>query len=585
LPTDTYSEVGFEDLPLSEQVRAGIRDRGYVRPTPVQARTIPLVLSGRDVIVRSKTGTGKTAAFGIPLIERLPANAGHPLALVLCPTRELALQVSQEISALAAHKAMRVVAIYGGAPMKQQTDALDAGAEFIVGTPGRVYDHIRRGNLDLSHAQAAVLDEADEMLNQGFFEEVMRILEKLPDGRQMLLFSATVPPDIDRLIKRFAKDPETLLLSGDDFTVEGIQNVLYYTVDSYPKPRNLIYLLELEEPEAAIVFCNTRDDTSLINAVLNRNGFDAEVLNGDLPQSERERVMAKVKRGELTFLVATDIAARGIDISDLSHVINYSLPEDPAVYLHRVGRTGRIGKKGVALSLVGGKEMVTLTALEKRYGIKFEERKLPTPEEARKRWTDRHLTEMRDVMRSAVFEAMVPLAQDLEAMEDGDQCIAFLLRYFFTHRRMEKLAEQAAAEGRPVPEERPRRDRDRGERRDREDRPRRDRRDREERHERPRERSEEKAPAAAAPAEPEVDPRGARLWCNLGQADKLDEGGVADAVAQATGVDRASIKAVELKGTSAFLFVEPATAEALLAASGKELDGKKVRIEPPRPRR
>ncbi|MBI5543470.1 MAG: DEAD/DEAH box helicase, partial [Deltaproteobacteria bacterium] len=383
--TDTYSEVAFEDLPLSEAVRAGLRDRGYVRPTPVQAQTIPIVLSGKDVIVRSKTGTGKTAAFGIPLIEKLPAGARYPLALVLCPTRELALQVSQELTVLASHKDLRVTAIYGGAPMKQQTDALEDGAEIIVGTPGRVYDHIRRRNLDLSRAQAAVLDEADEMLNQGFFEEVMRILERLPDGRQMLLFSATVPPDIDRLIKRFTKDPETLLLSGDDFTVENIENVLYYTVDAYPKPRNLIYLLELEEPESAIVFANTRDDTSLVCAVLNRNGFDAEVLNGDLPQSERERVMAKVKRGELTYLVATDIAARGIDISDLSHVINYSLPEDPAVYLHRVGRTGRIGKKGVALSLVGGREMVTLTALEKRYGIHFEERKLPTPEEARKR--------------------------------------------------------------------------------------------------------------------------------------------------------------------------------------------------------
>jgi len=222
----------------------------------------------------------------------------------------------------------------------------------------------------------------------GFFEEVTKILDMLPKDRQTLLFSATVPPDIQQIVQRYLRTPETILLSGDDFTVEGIDNVIYYTVDAYPKPRNLLYLVEMEEPDTAIVFCNTRDDTSLVAAVLNRNGYDAELLNGDLPQKERERVMGKVKAGEVRFMVATDIAARGIDISDLSHVINYSLPEDPAVYLHRVGRTGRIGKHGTAISLVSGRELVTLTALEKKYGIKFEERKLPTPEAARSLWTD-----------------------------------------------------------------------------------------------------------------------------------------------------------------------------------------------------
>ncbi|HEY3450687.1 MAG TPA: DEAD/DEAH box helicase [Myxococcales bacterium] len=598
---ETYAEIGFEDLALSEELRAGIRDRGYTRPTPVQAKAIPVALSGKDMIVRSKTGTGKTAAFGIPLLERLPAGARHPLAIVLCPTRELAIQVAEEITVLASHKDLRVVAIYGGAPMKAQTDALENGAEIIVGTPGRVYDHIRRKNLDLSKAQAAVLDEADEMLNQGFYEEVTRILERLPEGRQLLLFSATVPPDIDRLIKRFCKDPETLLLSGDDFTVENIENVLYYTVDSYPKPRSLIYLLELEEPESAIVFCNTRDDTSLVCAVLNRNGFDAEVLNGDLPQSERERVMGKIKRGEMTYLVATDIAARGIDISDLSHVINYSLPEDPAVYLHRVGRTGRIGKKGVALSLIGGKEMVTLTALEKRYGIHFEERKLPTPEEARKRWADRHLAEIKDASRSAVYEAMIPLAQDLKAMPEGDATVGFLLRYFFTHHRIEKMAAKAEAEVRHSHHD-AERDHDRGERSDRGDRGdrggRRD--DRERRKDRERTDRNKPAPAArertnvdaqpAALAEkteiqampqlpPEPDPRGTKLWCNLGQADKLDEGSVVEAISQASGVDGSKIRAVELRPTSAYVFVEPELVESVLSANGKERDGKKLRLE------
>lgn len=572
-PSDYVADLSFDELALSEEVRRGIRDRGYTVPTPVQAKCIPIVLSGRDLIVRSKTGTGKTAAFGIPLIEKIPAGSRVAKVVALCPTRELAMQVAEELTALAAHKDLRVTCIYGGAPMGRQVDALREGAEIVVGTPGRIYDHLRRRTLDLSQAEVGVLDEADEMLNQGFYEEVTRILEHLPAGRQMLLFSATTPPDIERLISRFTHDPQTVLLSGDVFTVEGIENVLYYAVDSYPKPRNLLYLVDLEEPDSAIVFCNTRDDTTLVTAVLNRNGFDAEVLNGDLPQKERERVMAKVKRGELAFLVATDIAARGIDISDLSHVINYSLPEDPAVYVHRVGRTGRIGKKGVAISLVSGRELVTLTSLEKRYGIKFEERKLPTPEEAHARWAERHLAELRDAAKGYIFEAMVPLAQDLKSRPDGDQHFAFLLKYFFTHHRMDRVQKEQDrnAERPPVParEERPREGRREGRRE-------------ESRRERPREEKRDASPAEA-PAEP--DARGTKLWCNLGTGDGLDAAGVIEAVATPVGVAKEAIRAVELRGTHSYLFVDPAMADALGKANGQEREGKKVRVERARGRR
>src|SRR5262249_26784760 len=216
--------------------------------------------------------------------------------------------------------------------------------------------------------------------------------------------------------------------------------------DAFPKPRNLIYMLELEEPENAIIFCNTKDDTALVTAVLTRNGFDAELLNGDLPQRERERVMAKVKGGEVAFMVATDIAARGIDISDLSHVINYSLPEDPAVYLHRVGRTGRIGKKGTAINLVSGRELSTLTALEKRYGIVFEKRTMPSPEEALKLWTERHVREIREGASGSVFEGLLPLAGQLRERPDADELIAFLLKYFFAHHRMERVQSAHSAE-------------------------------------------------------------------------------------------------------------------------------------------
>jgi len=436
--SDYVAETSFDDFHLSDAIRQGIAERGYATPTPVQAATFRPILEGRDVIVRSKTGTGKTAAFGVPILERIPAGRRRPSALVMCPTRELAIQVAEEIADLGKHKDLSVVTIYGGASMGDQLDRLKKGAEIVVGTPGRIYDHIRRGTLNLDGVMASCLDEADEMLNMGFFEEVTRILDHLPDGCQQMLFSATVPEDIEQLIHDYLTDPETILLSGDEYRVDNIQNVFFHTVDEYPKPRNLLYMIEMEEPQSAIVFCNTRSDTGLVSAVLNRNGYDAELLNGDLQQKERERVMAKVKRGELRFMVATDIAARGIDISDLSHVINYSLPEDPSGYLHRVGRTGRIGKKGTALSLVSGAEMMTLKALQTKYGISFEERKLPAPEEARRIWTERHVNELKEAMSSTVFEAFIPLAQRLKTRTDGDWLVAFALKFFFTQHRMER---------------------------------------------------------------------------------------------------------------------------------------------------
>src|SRR5512144_962255 len=401
-PSDYVSEASFDDLGLSEPVRRAIAERGYEKPTPVQSASYRPIRDGKDVIVRSKTGTGKTAAFGIPILEKIPDGRRKASALVMTPTRELALQVAAELADLAKHRDLRVVTVYGGASIGDQKEALDAGAEIVVGTPGRIYDFIRRKTLRLDEALVCCLDEADEMLNMGFFEEGTRILDH-------------VPADIEQIIREYLSAPEAIMLSGDEYSVENIRNVMYPTVDAYPKPRNLLYMIEIEEPETAIVFCNTRSDTTLVAAVLNRNGYDAELLNGELPQKERERVMGKVKRGEVRFMVATDIAARGIDISDLSHVINYSLPEDPAVFLHRVGRTGRIGKKGTSLSIVSGGDIHTLTALQKKFGIDFEKKALPTPEEARRVWTERHVAELKEAMSASIFEAFIPLAQELRS--------------------------------------------------------------------------------------------------------------------------------------------------------------------------
>lgn len=570
------ARLAFDELELSDELRRGIAEHGYTRATPVQARAIPRALAGADLIVRSKTGTGKTAAFGIPLLEKIPAGTRAPMALVLCPTRELALQVAEELTALGQHKDVQVAAIYGGTSMRQQFDALRQGAEIIVGTPGRVYDHIRRGSLDLSHALFGVLDEADEMLSQGFYEEVTRILEHLPEGRQTLLFSATVSEDIERLIQRFCRDPETILLSGDDYTVEGIENVLYYTVDDYPKPRNLIYLVEIEKPTSAIVFCNTRDDTSLVNAVLTRNGFDSEILNGDLPQKERERVMAKVKRGHLNFLVATDIAARGIDISDLSHVINYSLPEDPAVYLHRVGRTGRIGKKGVAISLVSGRELSTLTALEKRFDIHFTERKLPTVEQAGALWADRHMGALREVARSSLYESMLPLVEALKTAQDGDMLIAAMLKHFFDQRRAQKARAAALFEDRDeedaagkvaLAKKKHPAARDKA----------------------PLRGARFEEPCRARAPEGEAAEGEVRLWTSASAGDVEDEAAFRQRLIELSGVAPDDLLRVELGKDYGALFVASGAEEKLIAISGFTIGegetAKDVSIERPRRRR
>jgi ATP-dependent RNA helicase DeaD len=637
-PSDYVAETTFDDLHLTEPVRRAIAERGYQKPTPVQAATFRPIRDGKDVIVRSKTGTGKTAAFAVPILERIPDGRRKPSALVMTPTRELAIQVAEEFTALAKHKDLTVVTVYGGASMGEQLDKLKAGAEIVVGTPGRIYDHIRRNTLQLDEAMVCCLDEADEMLDMGFFEEVTRILDHLPDDAQQLLFSATVPADIEQIIRKYLTDPETILLSGDEYSVENIHNVMYQAVDSYPKPRNLLYMIETEEPETAIVFCNTRNDTSLVSAVLNRNGYDAELLNGDLPQKERERVMAKVKRGEVRFMVATDIAARGIDISDLSHVINYSLPEDPAVFLHRVGRTGRIGKKGTSVSLVSGGDIHTLSALQKKFGIAFEEKKLPTPEEARRVWTDRHVAELKEAMSASIFEAYIPLTQELKNRQDGDWLVSFALKYFFTHHRIEKMTDLQKAEHKRAEHERreraertvlesPRSRRREGEGREAREgghggRGGRDRSERERDHgardgERGRRRSREdgapvievtassarrevgaatEVPARAAPevsvssAGPAGEageggrPARARIFLALGEQDGADEAKVRDAIAAlAPGVE---LLAVELRRSHTFLEVNPDALEGTVSAlDGKEWSGKKLAAERARRRR
>jgi ATP-dependent RNA helicase DeaD len=374
----------FDALPLSADVRRAIDALGYLHPSPVQLAVFEPATRGKNLVVQARTGTGKTAAFGLPLVDSLVKKSiAKVQALILTPTRELALQVQREIEKLAQFKGIHATAIYGGAPMGKQIEALEGGAQIVVGTPGRVLDHLRRGTFDASAVRIFVLDEADEMLSMGFAKELHAIMSSLPKERQGLFFSATIPPDIERMAHNQLKDPEFITLSSDQVGALSIQHFAYIIPGD--KRAALVKIVEVENPESAVVFCNTKDQTERVSAALQEAGYDAEWLNGDLEQRERERIMAKTREGKLRFLVATDVAARGIDISHLTHVINFDMPEQAESYVHRTGRTGRAGKTGTAIALVGPKDIGNLYMLRLTYGIRPIEKQLPSAGELQTR--------------------------------------------------------------------------------------------------------------------------------------------------------------------------------------------------------
>ncbi|MCA9633493.1 MAG: DEAD/DEAH box helicase, partial [Myxococcales bacterium] len=382
--TDTEIQPTFDVLRLSNEVRKAVDELGYVNPTPVQRAIYEPAKKGRDLVVQARTGTGKTAAFGLPLVDGLvKPDIAAVQAMVLCPTRELALQVAREITSLGKYRELKVVSIYGGAPMQRQIDEISAGAQILVRTPGRVLDHLRRGTLDPARIRVLVLDESDEMLSMGFLPQINEVLEALPKTLHTLLFSATVPRDVVRMAEDRLRDPSFITLSGDEIGALSIQHFTYLAAGD--KLGDFLQVVETENPESAIIFCNTREQTKRVAHQLKQAGYDADWLNADLSQSERERVMAAVRESRLRFLVATDVAARGIDISHLTHVINYDFPESTEVYVHRTGRTGRAGRTGTAISMITPQDIGGVYMLKLTYRITPVERSLPSATEKRTR--------------------------------------------------------------------------------------------------------------------------------------------------------------------------------------------------------
>jgi ATP-dependent RNA helicase DeaD len=340
---------------------------GYLEPTPIQAGLIPRALAGVDVMGQARTGTGKTAAFVIPILERLqPSRKGHtPQALILVPTRELAVQVREEVVKLSHGRKIHSVAVYGGKPIRGQIDKLARGAEIVIGTPGRVLDHIGRGTLKLDGITVVILDEADRMLDIGFRPDIEKILRRCPRSRQTLLLSATVPPPVERLARNYMRDPETLNFSPKDISVETIEQ-FYCAVEQDRKFELLEHLLKRENPAQAIVFCRTKRGTDRLERRLTKRFSNVACIHGDLPQSSRDRVMAGFRGGKVRVLVATDVVGRGIDVTGISHIFNYDIPQFCDDYVHRVGRTGRMGREGVAYTFVTPEEGNELTRIEMR---------------------------------------------------------------------------------------------------------------------------------------------------------------------------------------------------------------------------
>jgi ATP-dependent RNA helicase DeaD len=445
--------VPFDSLGLPAPILKSLTSMGYGQATEVQARSIPIARAGRDLIVESRTGTGKTSAFGIPLVERVDASRPQVQALVLCPTRELSVQVADELARLGLDSGVKVLAIYGGDSMARQVDGLKRGAHVVVGTPGRILDHLGQKTLRLDAVRFLVLDEADRMLDMGFEKEVKRILEQVPKDRQTLMFSATIPSAIEAIASTHQREPERVMLSQDALYVEGVQH-LFAILSRLDKAAALYRLIEYESPPSSMIFCNTKAETRLVHSYLALRGLPVAMISSDLPQKKREQVMRRFKSKTLKHLVATDVAARGIDIEDLSHVFIYSTPDSSDQYIHRAGRTGRIGKTGRVISLVSAFDLMNFNRLVRANHLKAYEIDVPSDEEVARRKVRRIVETLKELAarltpeERAEYDAM---AQGILDDADRRTIIGYLLKTHFEEEARRGILDEGSASGEAEP--------------------------------------------------------------------------------------------------------------------------------------
>ena len=526
---------GFRALGLGEHAMRAIIEAGFEAPTPIQEQAIPFLLQGLDLIGQAQTGTGKTAAFALPLAERLDPTQSHTQAIVLLPTRELCIQVAQETHNLTKYCRLRVLPIYGGQPIDRQLRALSMGAHVVVGTPGRVLDHLRRGTLNLSRIRIVILDEADEMLNMGFLEDVEEILKSASDTRQTALFSATMPPRIAALARDYLKDPQRVSIESKRRTVAQVSQS-YYEVLPSQKVEALARILDHETPGSTIIFCRTRREVDELGESLQMRGYQAETLHGEMNQAARDRVMARFRGGQADLLIATDVAARGLDIDQVTHVVNYDIPWDVESYIHRIGRTGRAGRSGEAITLVSPRERYQLRQIERMINAPIRPARVPSTADIASRRREMFKARILETLAGGAYDNHLMTVEDLAESGDYDvsQVAAAALQLLWQ-------AQKGAGE----------------------------------------------YDVAEANVESERTEAGmTRLFVQIGRQDGIRPGDIVGAIANEAGVPGNAIGAIDIMDRSTFVEVPEADAARVIEAlSRTKLRGKRVFVEIARPKR
>ncbi|MFH0774756.1 MAG: DEAD/DEAH box helicase [bacterium] len=418
----------FADFGLSKEMLQTMENMGFEEPTPIQEKAIPVIMQGRDMIGQAQTGTGKTAAFGIPVVEKIDKGMFPVQVIILTPTRELAIQVAEEMNKIGKLSRVSAFPIYGGSSMERQIKMLKRGVHIVVGTPGRVLDHINRGTLKLDEVKIVILDEADEMLDMGFIDDITTILNHTPKQRQTLLFSATMPEAIIRVSKQYMVSPEKITISTNILTAPKIDQI-FYEVRESEKIDALARLIDAEDSDLFLVFCHTKRDVDDVAASLKNRGYDAETIHGDFSQSQRESVMKRFKSNMIDVLVATDVAARGLDISNISHVVNYSIPQNPDSYIHRIGRTGRAGKSGVAITFVTPREDRQLRFIQSVAKIKIRKGKLPSRIDVIRAKVETMKEKIQEFINDKKFDTYLELAGKLTTEITPIEATAALLKF------------------------------------------------------------------------------------------------------------------------------------------------------------
>ncbi|MCC5944752.1 MAG: DEAD/DEAH box helicase [Bernardetiaceae bacterium] len=540
----------FDQLPLSEELQSAVKDMGFTQASPIQFEAIPYILEGKDIIGQAQTGTGKTAAFAIPAIENVDTSCNDVQVLVLCPTRELALQVSQEFKKLAKYKdKFYVAAIYGGEPIEKQFGQLKRGVQVVVGTPGRVIDHLNRKTLRIDALKMIILDEADEMLNMGFKEDIERVLREVPTTRQTVFFSATMPKPILELTKKYQNNPEYVTIEGKNLTSKHIEQS-YFAVRSEHKIALMQRLIEFNQFKSMLVFCNTKRKTDEVADTLNSLGYQSDAIHGDLSQSQRNNVMGKFRKGRSSVLVATDVAARGIDVDDVEAVFNYDIPLDPEYYVHRIGRTGRAGKNGIAYTFVMGREMSRLKDIERYAKLRIEKGKMPSEKEVQQKREEIFLEKISTEITPENTQKFADLLNKLEEREFDMRDIAAALLNMSEDLKQDIAEIEMSTRGART-SERGQRDRD---------------------GKRPRQKKGEFKARLNVPT--------TRLFINLGKNQRVSKGDILGAIAGETGLSGNNIGMIDVYDKFSFVDVPEKDANMVLQVMNQiKIKGKKANFE------